>query len=511
MMFENTPGLRRHLASAKRGDLLNAARFRLRQLRPHRDGTIWVTHSHRSLLADLAGPHDVHEVRSKNLLFAETTLRSAGIPYSTVFDAVPSNHVLVTRAEDHARAISELRRALPDDTWHITRSGDLRADVFRACADPRGFIISGPEQAVRIEGWNAATTMRRPDDGYYQKGTLVAPNPDGYSVPFISEIGAEASSSPHVSQFCHPVDAVYTWVDGTDPDWKSRRDRALSAQSASDGHAGATDPARFVSFDELKYSLRSLLTYANWIRKIFIVTDAQVPPWLDVDHPRIHIVDHRDILPGPVFNSHAIESRLHRIEGLAEHYIYLNDDVFFGNEVHPEQFFPSDRIHHYFPNTLPLDQGASAPEDPPNMAAGKNGRDLLEQRFGKRVHYKILHTAHPQQKTLAMAAEDEFPEAFDRVSRSLFRSPEDISVASSLIHWYGQLTGRALPGSIRAYYGNLINWHTTQELDALYSLRRYDTFCLNFERSGPDWQDRATQMQQFLERYFPFPAPWEST
>lgn len=41
----------------------------------------------------------------------------------------------------------------------------------------------------------------------------------------------------------------------------------------------------------------------------------------------------------PTYSSPAIESHLHRIPGLADHFIYLNDDVMFGDEVWPEDFY----------------------------------------------------------------------------------------------------------------------------------------------------------------------------
>ena len=57
---------------------------------------------------------------------------------------------------------------------------------------------------------------------------------------------------------------------------------------------------------------------------------------------RSTLVDHAAILPPdalPTFNSHAIESALHRVPDLAEHFVYLNDDFFLGRPLGPETFF----------------------------------------------------------------------------------------------------------------------------------------------------------------------------
>ena len=83
------------------------------------------------------------------------------------------------------------------------------------------------------------------------------------------------------------------------------------------------------------------------------MTDGQVTEWLDRDADGLTVVDHTEIFgPGdalPTFNSHAIESRLHHIDGLAEHYLYLNDDVFFGRRVTPDQFFSPSGQSKFFP------------------------------------------------------------------------------------------------------------------------------------------------------------------
>lgn len=48
----------------------------------------------------------------------------------------------------------------------------------------------------------------------------------------------------------------------------------------------------FVSSQELKYSLRSLQKHAPWVRRVFVVTNGQIPSWLNLDNPRITIVTH---------------------------------------------------------------------------------------------------------------------------------------------------------------------------------------------------------------------------
>lgn len=101
--------------------------------------------------------------------------------------------------------------------------------------------------------------------------------------------------------------------------------------------------SRFADNDELRYSLRSLERFAPWVRRVYVVTNGQIPSWLNLDTPRLTLVTHEEIFPNrshlPTYSSPAIETHLHRIPGLSQRFLYLNDDVFFGKEVWPEDFY----------------------------------------------------------------------------------------------------------------------------------------------------------------------------
>ncbi|XP_015673724.1 N-acetylglucosamine-1-phosphotransferase subunits alpha/beta [Protobothrops mucrosquamatus] len=102
-------------------------------------------------------------------------------------------------------------------------------------------------------------------------------------------------------------------------------------------------PSRFEDNEELRYSMRSIERHAPWVRHIFIVTNGQIPSWLNLDNPRVTIVTHQDLFQNlshlPTFSSPAIESHVHRIRGLSQKFIYLNDDVMFGKDVWPDDFY----------------------------------------------------------------------------------------------------------------------------------------------------------------------------
>ena len=100
---------------------------------------------------------------------------------------------------------------------------------------------------------------------------------------------------------------------------------------------------RFQDNEELRFSIRSVLKFAPWVRHIYIVTNGQIPYWLDLSNPRVTIVPHHDIFQNlshlPTFSSPAIETHLHRIPGLSKKFLYMNDDVMFGQPVFPEDFY----------------------------------------------------------------------------------------------------------------------------------------------------------------------------
>lgn len=117
-------------------------------------------------------------------------------------------------------------------------------------------------------------------------------------------------------------------------------DLTAISQSKQDEDVSAS---RFEDNEELRYSLRSVEKHAPWVRHIFIVTNGQIPSWLNLDNPRVTVVTHQDIFLNhshlPTFSSPAIEAHIHRIPGLSQKFIYLNDDVMFGKDVWPDDFY----------------------------------------------------------------------------------------------------------------------------------------------------------------------------
>jgi hypothetical protein len=149
-----------------------------------------------------------------------------------------------------------------------------------------------------------------------------------------------------------PIDAVITWVDGADSEHKAKLDKYLA--SIGGERPRAAIPSRFYCSGEINYCVTSLLRFAPWIRTIFIVTDAQAPALIHklkgtrYEH-KVKVIDHKTIFCDyerhlPTFNSSSISALLWRIPGLAENFIFLNDDFALLRTVNPSDFFRDNKV-----------------------------------------------------------------------------------------------------------------------------------------------------------------------
>jgi hypothetical protein len=311
-----------------------------------------------------------------------------------------------------------------------------------------------------------------------------------------------------------PIDIVYTWVDGEDPAWLAKQEAILTRADAT---SAATASVRFACRGELKYSLRSIDTYAPWVNRIYLVTDGQVPTWLHTSSNKLTVVDHTEIIPAeylPTFNSHVIEAHLHRIPGLAERYVYFNDDVMLARAVGPEYFFAANGNAHLFISQAETPDGPTDRSDTLPQVAAKNVRELLKRRFGQHMRYRFAHTFHPQLRSVNEHIAQEFAPEIAAFCLNRFRDRSDIAFATCLAPNYTYLTGRAdlrttdcayfdvrSPLAVR-FYGELLARRGTARVP--YSM------CLNdIGATGSSVEPFTKREVEFLERYFPSPSRFE--
>ncbi|PRP75089.1 hypothetical protein PROFUN_03925 [Planoprotostelium fungivorum] len=164
------------------------------------------------------------------------------------------------------------------------------------------------------------------------------------------------SSPGYTAELYENIDVVFTWVNGTDPrhiaalretkiKFLGEIFRLCNSTEVPEKHNCTRDEetsSRFKDNEELRYSLRSIEKYAPWVNHIYLVTNGQIPYWINVSHPRLTVITHEQIFANqshlPTFSSPAIEANLHRIPGLSPKFIYFNDDTMLGRKVYPDDF-----------------------------------------------------------------------------------------------------------------------------------------------------------------------------
>ncbi|WP_017602278.1 stealth family protein [Nocardiopsis lucentensis] len=513
------------------------------------------------LLGRVVDDFTAADASAHNLRLVTDALEKAGIDHFLVRGRSPLRHVVGVHRSERKRVLETMRELHASSALYAVKPGpqgstaaasayvdgaldeqiksSLTIRFAEPLLSPAGRVLAGFEYGCDVEFWRDGATLLQRDNAHEILAKLRSQTPhdvlaDSLVAPRrnrVADVLPRAEQKPAtltvagrqhptfepftwtlVDQVDFPVDVVYTWVDGEDPEHAAKRARHRKGGTAT----LAANASRCTSHDELRYSLRSLRMYAPFVRHVYLVTDNQVPAWLDTDAPGITVVDHRDIFADhdalPTFNSHAIGTRLHHIEGLSEHYLYFNDDVFLARPVRAEDFFHANGIAQL--PFSPFQFGVGQPvegEVAPN-SAGKNVRALFAEQFGRQITHKFKHTPHPQIRRVMLDLEERYPEEVARTTRSRFRSLSDVGFAATMHHHYALLTGRAVPGEFRMRYVDIGAPDARERLDRLEASEEVDFFCLNDFDTPPEAQESVNRMVgDFLQARFPFPSPYERT
>ncbi len=473
-----------------------------------------------------------HEAMIDDLLFVRAVLDVAGIDFLFVRgnDARP---VIAVDWRDRKVLCVALARACVDEPFYskpvggsggptvLLADGRLARDakarsvvLFRPRITAEGALRYGAATGVRLELWKStADAFLAPEENALMRRTLpreeaVRTTVDlyGHTWPTL-----EGMFAPQAKDVEFDIDLVFSWVDGAAIEWQRARARRMKAYVVGEGD---DSHARFRQLDELKYALRSVYLFAPWVRNIYIVTDSPRPEWL-AEHPRVAIVRSEQFFADPsvlpTHNSQAVESQLHNIPGLSEHFLYSNDDMFFGRAVLPDMFFSPGGVTKFIEATTRIGMGSSNLGRSGFENAARVNRGLIQQRFGRTITRHLEHTPTPLRKSVMRELEAEFPDDFRRTAASAFRSATDISVTNSLYHYYAWVTGRAVVQTDAAVrYVDTTLRSGLAEMTTLLKRRNVDMFCLN-DGSFPELtaEERAAAVRSFLDAYYPIPAPWE--
>ena len=332
------------------------------------------------------------------------------------------------------------------------------------------------------------------------------------------------------------IDFVITWVDGNDPDWQKQKMEYSMQPDLSQKQDDRKE--RYRDWDLLRYWFRGVERFAPWVRRIHFVTWGHLPSWLNKEHPKLNIVNHKDFIPEkylPTFNSHAIEWNMHRIPGLAENFVYFNDDMFLIKKVRPEQYFKNDlpvdmlalqpdvantkdqvMPYIYLNNTMVLakyfDKYSNIKKQPgayfhigyPPMYFFYN---MLELAFPRFTGFYTVHGPSPLLKSTYRKLWDMEPELLDRVCSHPFRHKEDIN--QYVLREYQKLSGEFVPENVRKWCGYYDIEVYNKKLVKAISRQEKKIICINDSNHEIDFEKAKKEVNTALERLLPERSSFE--
>lgn len=316
------------------------------------------------------------------------------------------------------------------------------------------------------------------------------------------------------------VDVVYTWVNHADPDWAAMYAR-FKAQAAGEEVGGEGAPApksadatalsRFHSNDELRYSLRSVAQNLPWVRQIYVFTNCAPPDWLRTSHPGVRWVRHEDVIPSdylPTFSSHVIESFLHRIPGISDQFIYINDDVFVAQPLRPRFFFEPNGLSRSLLESYAMVSGPMVEGDPDYLNASRNSAALIREVFGHVPTQLHRHTTFALRRDVLDEIEARWPDQLHALRKNRFRTGHDLNLVSFLYHHYALATCRAVEATATTAFVKSLDVRWKRQLKRAEEISP-EIICINEGGDGAPSADWHVSVREFLEKSWPDAAPWE--
>lgn len=328
----------------------------------------------------------------------------------------------------------------------------------------------------------------------------------------------------------YPIDFVVLWIDGNDPEWQAEYKKYYKEEKGID-----MSIARNRDWDNLQYWFRSIEKFAPWVNKIHLVTWGHLPKWLNKDAEKLNIVKHADFIPKeylPIFSTFPNTLNTHRIEGLSEHFVLFDDDMFLGKKVNRTRFFkrgkpvdiaqltpisPALPFGHYLLNNASLMHRRYSFKSVIlknifkwfNIKYGisVNLKNLFLLPFSSNLTLKNPHVAIPFLKSTYKKLWTEEFDAMDSTCKSRFRNYTD--VLQWVMRYEQLLSGNFTPHSIKDTRTDLI---TDQRAEAIadYIIRqKYRMFCINDSNDIVDFEKTKSIINSALEKLLPEKSSFE--
>lgn len=327
------------------------------------------------------------------------------------------------------------------------------------------------------------------------------------------------------------IDFIITWLDNTDPKWQKTKAKYQVAKKSD-----ANSSNRYRNWDTLKFWFRTVEKYAPWVNKIYFVTCGQTPSWLNVDNPKIVLVNHKDYIPKeylPTFNSNVIELFFHKIPSLSEYSVYFNDDMFINAPVRPSDFFqnnlPNDSfvfnaisakpdsriIEHTILNNLEL----LSRDFTKSQVLKKHHSKIYNYKYGKSLLKTILlwpwknftgienpHIAQPFLKSSYSKVWKLYGDDLSSTGSNKFRTKNDYSWW--IVRYFQLFTGKFAPYPPNNYaYYDLDNNNKPLFSDIIN--HNHKLICINDSDPNLNYHKIKTDLLSVLEEQYPDKSTFE--
>lgn len=325
------------------------------------------------------------------------------------------------------------------------------------------------------------------------------------------------------------IDFVIPWVDGSDPKWIKEKNFYYGRMAA--GEDGRN--IRFRDWDTLKYWFRGVEKFAPWVNKIHFITWGHLPSWLDMEHPKLHIVNHKDYIPEeylPTFSSHTIELNMHRIHELSEQFVYFNDDIFILKPLKEEDFFvnglPCDlcvanaitpRLGEFSSILLQTTSYINKHFDK-KQNIKRNFKKWFSPKYGKLLirnlcltpwtYYTGFYNPHLavayNKSTLELVWREE-PEILHETCSHRFRNDSDVN--QYIFRYWRLCEGEFVPHKIMGSYANM----GADNTKIINTIRRQSVklYCINDKDNEAEFETERKKLQEAFESIFPEKSRFE--
>ncbi|KAI0378705.1 hypothetical protein F5Y04DRAFT_272414 [Hypomontagnella monticulosa] len=316
------------------------------------------------------------------------------------------------------------------DTRHIPQQSKEQHASYPALPDVIRIPFEEAVQDVALEGW---------EDEWFSSGH------------FDAKYGPLAEPK---------IDFVYNWVNGSDDAFNEIRHgyELKSPLNDADGKwISEHSINRYRDWDELRYSFRSLNTYAKgFVNQIQLLVNSvgnnsyqkdssdmrpQRPTWLKNDeetNQHVQILSHESFFSEqakdclPTFNSLSIESQIHMTPSSTDQLVALSDDMFLGrphaaSDFYSPLFGPTMAFKSDSYNVKHLGGKGQVPSFGEKPFVYYTSY-LLNHRFGNRNRHVQAHFGHSVSRSVMKEALSSFPQPAAKGACERFRGESQFQI-----------------------------------------------------------------------------------